>query len=1049
MIENYLLSKGLANSCLRPFDQYYRASETACIDTLLTYLNYDATLEERIAQLAADLVKNIRSKQADLSPVEALMSFYDLSTEEGVVLMCLAEALLRVPDKETEDLLIQDKLTSAAWNEHVGRSESSFVNMTTWGLALSGKVLKKNSKAGAFTKIWRGLIQRAGEPVIRQAVRQAMKVLSEQFILGRNIKEALKRAEPNIKKGFRYSFDMLGEVARTQADADRYYKAYYDAITELGESELTENLIGGPSISVKLSALNPRYEFTQRTRMIPVLTARVKNLVQHAKECNISITIDAEEADRLDISFDVIEAIFTDADFKEWSGLGLALQAYQKRAFYVLDWLATLAREQKKQIQVRLVKGAYWDTEIKLAQVMGLSDYPVFTRKINTDVSYLACAKKIIEAEDAIYAQFATHNAYSVAAILNMIGGKKSGFNFEFQQLQGMGQALHQQVVEDQRIHVPCRIYAPVGSHEDLLPYLVRRLLENGANSSFVNRIADKEIDINKIIESPVMAVKALQSIPNARIPLPKNIYGENRQNSAGIDLSDLTTLTALGDAIKERAEQSWQAAPMQLKIKQPQPSLNPTDTEAVVGEYQNATTEQMQQGLQKAKAAFEDWSGRTISERAALLRNIANELENHTADFMYLCQKEAGKTLGDGVAEIREAVDFCRYYADQAELHLTDQVMPGPTGESNILKMTGRGVFLCISPWNFPLAIFTGQVVAALVAGNCVIAKPSEQTVLIAAQAVRCFHKAGIPLDVVQLMPGRGSEIGNTLVANPDISGIMFTGSNETANTIQKTLAERQGPIIPFIAETGGMNAMIADSTALPEQLVRDVVISAFGSCGQRCSALRILFVQDEIADKVIPMLAGAMAELNIGNPQFISTDIGPVIDDAAQDNLHQHQAYLTKESGAKLIYCCQLPVESEKGTFFAPQAWELERLDILKREVFGPMLHVLRFKQTELDKVIDQVNGLNYGLTFGIQSRIASQVEYIQSRVRAGNIYVNRNMIGAVVGVQPFGGCNLSGTGPKAGGPHYLARLCDEKTISIDTTAAGGNASLMAMDD
>lgn len=1047
MPQNYFLQKPLNQDSIHPFNAYYRANEAACIETLLNYLNFDSTLENQIHDLAFDLVKNIRAKAKDMLPVEALMSHYDLSTEEGVMLMCLAEALLRIPDTATVDLLIQDKLTSAEWDTQVARSESSFVNITTWGLALSGKVLRPNPSAGFFGKIWHELIKRSGEPLIRQAVRQAMKVLSEQFILGRSIDEALKRAAPNMEKGFRYSFDMLGEVARTQYDADRYFKAYFDAISELGASQLNQDLIAGPSISVKLSALHPRYEYAQRDLMLPVLTARVKELALHAKNNNISLTIDAEEADRLDISLDIIRAIFIDPDFANWPGLGLALQAYQKRAFYVLDWLINLAREQNKKFQVRLVKGAYWDTEIKLAQVEAMPDYPVFTRKVNTDISYLACAKKMMSATDAIYPQFATHNAYSVAAILSMMGDKRSGF--EFQQLQGMGAALHEQVVLDERIHVPCRVYAPVGSYEDLLPYLVRRLLENGANSSFVNRIADSKIDIEKIIENPIRAVRALAEIRNSKIPLPRDLYGKARVNSFGIDLSDLSVLIGLSHDMQVAASKKYHAAPFNHSVKNPRFSNNPADTATQVGEIENATAEQMLEALQKAKKAFPAWRLRSVDERAQLLRNIANLLEEKITEFMFLANKEAGKTWRDGIAEVREAVDFCRYYAEQAELQLNDHAMVGPTGETNILRMEGRGVFLCISPWNFPLAIFTGQVVAALVAGNCVIAKPSEQTLLIAALAVECFHKAGIPQDVVQLMPGRGSQISQTLVANPGINGILFTGSNETAEIIQKTLAERGGAIIPFVAETGGMNAMIADSTALPEQLVRDVLISAFGSAGQRCSALRILFVQEDIADKVIKMLAGAMAELRVANPQYLSTDIGPVIDEAALKNLQEHEQYLQHHAGAKLIYACQLSEGTQSGTYFAPQAWELESLSILTREVFGPMLHVIRYAQKDLDQVIEAVNGLNYGLTFGIQSRIASQVQHIQERVSAGNIYVNRNMIGAVVGVQPFGGGNLSGTGPKAGGPHYLARLCNEKTITVDTTAAGGNASLMAMMD
>ncbi len=840
---------------------------------------------------------------------------------------------------------------------------------------------------------------------------------------------------------------MLGEVARTQKDADRYYQAYFDSISALGVVGKKSDLISGPSISVKLSALHPLYNFADRDIVVPYLITRVKKLVQHAKDNNISLTIDAEEADRLDMSLDIIEAIFVDPDFAGWDGLGLAMQAYQKRAFYLIDWLIELAKAQGKRIQIRLVKGAYWDTEVKLSQVEGFSDYPVFSRKNNTDLSYLACAKKMLQAQDAIYPQFATHNAYSVAAILTLLADKQDQYQLEFQSLQGMGRALHNEIVSKAGFQVPCRIYAPVGTHEDLLPYLVRRLLENGANSSFVNRIGDPKFPIEKLIESPVEKIRSYQTIPNPKIPLPEDIYGAARKNSAGMDLSDFDVLKKLATGFSKSAQKDWTATPLLKSANKGNAVSSPIDRSITVGHVFDATIDDVNTAMSQALNVFPKWSGLGVSQRADVLKKVADLFEQHTDEFMYLAVFEAGKTLQDAVAEVREAVDFCRYYAHMAETELSDKILPGPTGEFNALRMRGRGVILCISPWNFPLAIFTGQIAAALVAGNAVIAKPAEQTPLISALAVKLFFEAGLPEHVLQLLPGQGETIGSALVNHKDIAGVMFTGSNATANLISKSLANRSGPIIPLIAETGGINAMIADSTALHEQLVRDVLMSAFGSAGQRCSALRLLYVQEDIADDVIEMLKGAMAELNVGDPILLDTHVGPVIDNDAKQMLEAHIAQMKKT--AKLIYEVEKPASTAKGTYVAPCAFLLEDLSQLKKEVFGPVLHVIRYRSKDLDRVIDDINGLGYGLTFGIQSRINTTVDYIQSRINVGNIYVNRNIIGAVVGVQPFGGSRLSGTGPKAGGPHYLPRLCQESTLTIDTTAVGGNASLMAMED
>ncbi len=1027
-------------------NEMYRSDETHCVNNLLKALSFTTEVEEEVSTLARGLITKIREEEGEKSGMEALMAHYDLSTEEGILLMCLAEALLRIPDKETENLLIQDKLTSAAWNKRVEDSESAFVSFATWGLALSVKILKKSS-SGYFRNLWSNLIRKSGEPIIRKTVREAMRLLSENFVVGRTIDEALKRSESQVKQGYYYSYDMLGEVARTKADADRYFEAYLNAIAALGKSEHSADFNKAPSVSVKLSALHPRYQFEKREIIVPDLTRRVKKLAVAAKNVNISMTIDAEEADRLDISLDIFEELCRDAALSDWDGLGLAVQAYQKRAFFVLDWLIDLSRQVKRRIPVRLVKGAYWDTEIKLSQMNGFVSYPVFTRKVNTDVSYLACAKKMLTVQDAIYPQFATHNAYSVAAILTMMEEGSRDYHqyeFEFQHLQGMGKALHDYVVN--KLKIPCRIYAPVGKHEDLLPYLVRRLLENGSNSSFVNRIADKNMPISALAESPVANIAMNDSIPNPTIPAPKDIYSESRRNSFGVDFSNRHELDALSKAFALAEEKTWEAAPFCRPVKNGRPVLDPSDHRRQIGITEEATNDDVETAVKKAVTAFDAWDRLGVEARAAILKKAGDLLEYHRAELMYLVVREGGRTVMNAMSEVREAIDFCRYYAWQAETHLANTPLKGYTGEEDTLSMRGRGVLLCVSPWNFPAAIFTGQMAASLVTGNAVIVKPSQQTTLTGALVTRLFHEAGVPEAVLQLMPGRGEIVGHALVKNPAISGVLLTGSNETAKHIQRTLAERDGEIVPLIAETGGINAMIADSTALSEQLVQDVITSAFDSAGQRCSALRVLFIQEDIADSVINMLAGAMAEIKMGDPMLLMTDVGPVIDASAKKNLEAHQTFLEKE--AKLIYRVELPELAQHGAYVAPQAYELPSVKLLVREVFGPILHVIRYHRDDLDQVIDDINALGYGLTFGIQSRIDERVEYIQRRIKAGNIYVNRNIIGAVVGLQPFGGGRLSGTGPKAGGPHYLSRLCTETTLSVNTTAAGGNASLMAMD-
>lgn len=1022
----------------------YRMDETACLENLIQAASLPPASLERISNTARRLVSEVRERRTHKGGLDAFLYEYDLSSSEGIALMCLAEALLRIPDTTTVDNLMRDKITPADWASHIGQSESVFVNAATWGLLLTGKILSNaETSTSRMGSVFKQLIGRSGTPVIRQAVKQAMRVLGRQFVMGETISDALKRARDKEKQGYRFSYDMLGEAACTAADADRYFQAYQDAITAIGKASHNKGVIEGPGISVKLSALHPRYEFAKRETVVAEVTARLRTLTLQAKAANIGLTVDAEEAERLDISLDIMEAVFCDPALDGWEGFGLAVQSYQKRAWYVLDWLIELAHKQKRRFMVRLIKGAYWDAEIKMAQVKGLAGYPVFTRKAATDVSFLACAKKILEHPEAFYAQFATHNAYSLAAILEMANGRK---DFEFQCLHGMGYTLYDQVVGEKHFNIPCRVYAPVGGHKDLLAYLVRRLLENGANTSFVNRIIDVDTPIEDIIADPVVKVKNLISKAHPKIPLPVDIFGIDRKNSGGIDLTNIDEVMLLDKAMI--GEYFWKAAPI-INGKEEQRTtrqvLNPSDKRQVIGEVSEATVEQVEQALASASKAAVTWNARSIEERAACLDRTADLLQQRMPEFILLAVREAGKTIPDAVGEVREAIDFCRYYAACARKDLIPQLMPGPTGETNQLELHGRGVIACVSPWNFPLAIFMGQVTAALVAGNAVIAKPAGQTCLIAAAAVRLLHEAGIPTDVLHLLPARSAVVGVPLIGDARISGVVFTGSTESARTINQTLANRIGPLVPFVAETGGQNCMIIDSSALPEQVVMDVVNSAFNSAGQRCSALRVLFVQEEIAPRLIDMLCGAMAELKVGDPSLLSTDIGPVIDAASKATLEEHIARMHKEG--KLLYQVTLPKECEHGTFVAPCAFEIDSLTRLSREVFGPVLHVIRYASRDLDKIIDAINDSGYGLTLGIQSRIDATIDYIRRRLRVGNTYVNRNIIGAVVGVQPFGGEGLSGTGPKAGGPHYLTRLCTERTLTINTTAAGGNASLLCL--
>ncbi|CEK10503.1 bifunctional proline dehydrogenase/L-glutamate gamma-semialdehyde dehydrogenase PutA [Legionella hackeliae] len=1046
MLERY--SRSLPQGPRALINKAYRIDEL----TLMTELVEKATLESRqvtaIKNQATGLVEQVRAERKKSTGIDSFLTEYSLSSDEGIALMCLAEALLRVPDNATIDSLIKDKLTSADWKAHRGQSESFFVNATTWALMLTGKVLTPEKADTVLSKALFKVLNRSGEGVVRKAVDTAMRIMSKQFVTGRTISEALSRAKKKEARGYRYSYDMLGEAALTAIDANRYFLAYKEAIEAIGTSvDKTTNVYQRPGISIKLSALFPRYQEAQHVRVMEELPPKLLELAQLAKKYDIALTIDAEESERLELSLDIIERVFRDDSLHGWHGFGMAVQSYQKRAFYLLDWIADLARSKQRRMMVRLIKGAYWDSEIKKAQMQGMSEYPVFTRKVFTDVSFQACAKKLLTMTDAIYPAFATHNAYSVAMVLNLVGEYK---DFEFQCLHGMGKELYEQIVPANRLGIPCRIYAPVGSHEDLLPYLVRRLLENGANSSFVNRIVDEKAPISSLVEDPVSKANHLLGKINQNIPLPISIFLPERKNSSGFDFTDREAVAKLQQQYSEMDLSRWSAKPLLAGGKQggevDRSATSPQNFDYPIGRISNATIDDLDWALTKAQQAFPSWSNTPVNERTACIERFAELLEERTPELLAMTCLEAGKTWSDGIAEIREAVDFCRYYSMMAEKLMGKPMrLHGYTGELNELSLHGRGVIACISPWNFPLAIFTGQVVAALVTGNCVVAKPAEQTSIIATFAVQLMREAGIPDDVIQLLPGSGEVIGAGLVADQRVKGVIFTGSTQTAASINKTLATRGGEIIPLIAETGGQNAMIVDSSALLEQVTVDAITSAFGSAGQRCSALRVLFVQEEVYPRMIELLKGAMAELQMGDPRWLSTDVGPVIDNDALAGLKSHVNSMQQEH--EIIYQCKLPEECDRGYFMPPTAIALKDMSALKKEVFGPVLHVISYKRKALDKVIQQINDTGYGLTLGIHSRINETVEYIRSHVHAGNCYVNRNMIGAVVGLQPFGGEGLSGTGPKAGGPYYLLRLCHERTYTVDTTAAGGNASLMSL--
>jgi len=1026
------------------FHAPYAPDDAGLIRRFVRETELDAAAEARIDERARTFIGAIRDQSGLIGGIEDFLREYSLSTREGLALMVLAEALLRVPDAATQDRLIEDKLAGGDWARHAGDAESWFVLASTWALGLSSHIVEIGDSPD---NIISGVVRRLGQPAVRGATKRAMRILGHHFVLGETIGEALKRARNHGERGFRHSYDMLGEGARTADDAAAYLASYRKAIAAIGKSAGNTKQPGRPGISVKLSALHPRYEAAKRARVLDELAPRVLELAREAKALDLGFTIDAEEADRLELSLEVIARVAADPSLAGWDGFGLAVQAYQKRAPAVISWVTDLAAALDRRIMVRLVKGAYWDTEIKRAQERGLADYPVFTRKAATDLCYLACARQLLAARPRLYPQFASHNALTVATIIEMAGDKEG---LEFQRLHGMGEPLYEAVWAGEG--VPCRIYAPVGGHRELLAYLVRRLLENGANSSFVAIAGDRAVPVDTLLARPAVTLDGGAWARHRRIPLPADLYAPSRRNSKGLEFGDRVELDALlsGIAGSHAAVNAHPLTEAKTPNGKARPVASPVDGTTVAGHVVDTTEASIDAVMESAVRGFRDWSRVPAMDRAATLDRVSDRIEADRDALVALLAREGGKTLNDAVAEVREAVDFCRHYAAQARtLFASGAVMPGPTGERDVLAYRGRGVFVCISPWNFPLAIFLGQVAGALAAGNAVVAKPAEQTPLVAFRAFELMHAAGVPKAAAQLLPGDG-KTGAALVAHPDVAGVAFTGSTEVAWAINRALAAKAGPIVPLVAETGGINAMIVDATALPEQVTDDVIASAFRSAGQRCSALRLLCLQEEVAEPMLAMIAGAAAELLLGDPAEPATDIGPVIDAEARAGLDAYLAEVREARWAKLRYAGRVPGGAlAGGSFVAPHIVELDAPSRLTREVFGPILHVVRWKAGELDRLTDAIARTGYGLTLGIHTRIDDTVRRIVARLPVGNVYVNRNMIGAVVGTQPFGGSGLSGTGPKAGGPDYLRRFAFEQVVSTNTAAAGGNASLIAMDD
>jgi RHH-type proline utilization regulon transcriptional repressor/proline dehydrogenase/delta 1-pyrroline-5-carboxylate dehydrogenase len=1004
---------------------------------LLASASRSGDAEARIDARTARLVKAIRARAGGLGGVEDFLHAYALSTKEGLALMVLAEALLRVPDTETADRLIEDKLQAGDWTRHGSRSAPLLVSASAWTLGLTVKVIHPGETPEGIVD---ALIKRLGLPAVRAATRQAMRLLGSHFVLGQTIEEALGRAGSH--REFLYSFDMLGEGARTSADAGHYLDSYAHAIEAIGTSAINNVLPRRPGISVKLSALHPRFEALSRDRVLAELVPKLLELAQFAKRHELNFTIDAEEADRLELSLDVIGATLRDTSLAGWDGFGLAVQAYQKRAGPLIDWIGAVAESLNRRLMIRLVKGAYWDTEVKRAQERGLADYPVFTRKAMTDLCYLDCVRRLLAARPRLYPQFATHNALTVACVIEDAGGTSG---FEFQRLHGMGEALYDALLAELP-DLSCRVYAPVGGHADLLAYLVRRLLENGANSSFVSVAADPSVPIETILRRPQSWIGDASHARHSHIPLPRDLFGASRRNSSGVEFGDSVALGALVDEVHS-APKIFDAKPLigGSAVTGRERAVNSPVDGAVIGAVQESDETLVAAAIASAQAAFPAWNSTPVAERAAALEHAGDLLEQNRGRLIALLQSEAGKTIDDCVSEVREAIDYCRFYAQDACHLFAPETLPGPTGESNELRMRARGIFVCISPWNFPLAIFTGQVAAALAAGNAVVAKPAEQTPLVAFETVRLLHRAGIPVGALNLVPGDG-KIGALLVADSRVAGIAFTGSTEVARSINRALAAKNGPIVPLIAETGGINAMIVDATALPEQVTDDVIASAFRSAGQRCSALRLLCLQEDVADRVLDMIAGAARELSLGDPRDLSTHVGPVIDREAKGKLDSWVATMEAHDAVLFRLDENFPAG---GTYVAPAIIALDTARDLKEEVFGPILHVVRWRSNGLDRLLDDIAANNTALTLGIHSRIETVATHIARRMPHGNVYVNRNMIGAVVGSQPFGGTLLSGTGPKAGGPNYLRRFALEQVITVNTAASGGNATLLSEEE
>lgn len=1006
----------------------YMVDETQWLEQLLPLATPSESEKQQITDKTTSLIEAIRADKTSIQMIDALLLEYSLDTQEGILLMCLAEALMRIPDSATADALIRDKLSVADWKSHLKNSDSVFVNASTWGLMLTGKVVGLSSNEQSAGQAVNRLVNKLSEPVIRKAMHQAMKVMGHQFVLGRSIAEAQKNGKSMRDKGFTYSYDMLGEAALTTADANKYFKDYLMAIEAVGrDTYVSSKSSPAPSVSIKLSALHPRYEVANEDRVLTELCDTLEQLLRRAVELDVAITIDAEEADRLELSLKLFEKLYRTDLVKGWGKFGLVIQAYSKRALPVLVWLNRLAKEQGDLIPLRLVKGAYWDSEIKWSQQAGFTDYPVYTRKEATDVAYLACARYLLSpsVRGNIFPQFASHNAHTVSAIAVMTEHK----DFEFQRLHGMGDSLYNHAMEAYQQSV--RIYAPVGSHKDLLPYLVRRLLENGANSSFVHRLVDARCPVAELTQHPVDMLLAFDTLHNTKIPLPPAVFPE-RKNSYGVNIDIESEAHQFEEQVKGFLNNQWTAGPVingeslaesMIKADQNVEQVTaPYDRRINVGQVAFANLDHVSAAITGADAVFADWNATSVETKAAALDKLADLMEDNLAELVAICHQEAGKTIHDSVDEVREAVDFCRYYAKQAD-NLQGFELKGFDGQTRIASRQGRGVFVCISPWNFPLAIFLGQITAALVAGNTVVAKPAEQTSLIAARAVELMNEAGFPAGTIQLLPGRGAEIGSALTSHDAIAGVAFTGSTPTAQRINVSLASRNAKPVPFIAETGGQNAMIVDSTALPEQVVRDVIRSAFASAGQRCSALRVLYIQEDIADRVVALIHGAMDELSVGIPHLHKTDVGPVIDQNAKQKLLAHLENMTNTQ--KKVAQLSLGTDCEHGDFVPPSAFEIDDISCLKEEQFGPVLHIVRFKASELAQVVDQINQTGFGLTMGIHSRNETTYRWIEKHVRVGNCYINRDQVGAVVGVQPFGGQGLSGTGPKAGGPHYLYRF------------------------